>query len=173
MKRHAMKKFLLPSIGLLASLLTAQAQYFTPGDLAVVRIGGTNSSGNGEYVTTSDDGNTVYIDEYTTSGTLVKSLPVPASGPNALIESGEPYEGLMSITPDNGRLVIIGYNTPYPYSEELIFSTNTVVPRIVATIDAYGNFAYPITNTAIFDTSYVCTCAASDGTNYWAIGTGP
>ncbi len=40
MERHAMKKITLLAIVLAASLLTAQAQFFTNGNLAVVRISG-------------------------------------------------------------------------------------------------------------------------------------
>jgi hypothetical protein len=160
-----MKKTLLPTICLLTSLLTAQAQYFTPGNLAVLRIGGTN-----QYDKTSGDGATVWIDQYTTSGTLVNSFAVPSSGSNALILSGEPYEGLLTLTPQGTQLVFAGYNTAVPFTNELIFSTN--VPRVVATLDGYGNFTLPFSSTNFFN-GYTITSAASDGSNFWAGGTGP
>jgi hypothetical protein len=162
-----MKKILFPAIGLLASLLTAQAQYFTPGNLAVLRIGGAS-----QYDLTSGGGAAVWIDQYTTNGTLVSSFAVPSSGSNALILSGEPYEGYLTLTPNSSKLVFAGYNTAAPYSSELIDSASTNVPRVIATLDGYGNFDEPITNMAIFNT-YTITSAVSDGTNYWAGGTGP
>ena len=161
-----MKKTALLTVGLLASLMTVQAQYFTNGNLAVVRIGGTVNP------KTTGDGSTVWIDQYTTGGTLVNSFAVPASGSNALILSGEPYEGYLSLTPDKTKLVFAGYNTPAPYASELIFSAATNVPRVIATLDGYGNYALPISSTNLF-TGYTITSAVSDGTNYWAGGTGP
>jgi hypothetical protein len=162
-----MKKLILPTIALLTSLLTAQAQYFTPGNLAVLRIGGAN-----QYDKTSAGGAAVWIDQYTTTGTLVNSFAVPSSGSNAMILSGEPYEGYLSLTPDQTKLVFAGFNTPVPYSSELIFSAATNVPRVIATLDGYGNYAEPITNMAIFD-GYTITSAVSDGDHYWAGGTDP
>jgi hypothetical protein len=162
-----MKRIILPTIGLLTSLLAAHGQYFTPGNLAVVRIGGVN-----QYDKTSGDGATVWIDQYTTTGTLVNSFAVPSSGSNALILSGEPYEGYLSLTPDQTKLVFAGYNTDVPYSSELIFSEATNVPRAIATLDGYGNYDLAITDTNLFN-GYTITSAVSDGSNYWAGGTGP
>jgi len=162
-----MKKITLPTIGLIASLLTAQAQFFTNGNLAVLRIGGPDQN-----TKTSGDGATVWIDQYTTTGTLVNSFAVPSSGSNALILSGEPYEGYLTLSPNGAQLVFAGYNTDVPYSSELIFSAATNVPRAVATLDGYGNYGLPVVNTNIFD-GYTITSAVSDGTNFWAGGTGP
>src|SRR5580698_11299967 len=112
MPRHAMKKIILLTIGLLASLLTAQAQFFTNGNLAVVRISG--------YDTTSSTGAAVFIDQYTTNGQLAGSFAVPTTGGNALILNAEGYEGLLNITPDGTRLVFAGYNTDLPYASNII-----------------------------------------------------
>ena len=66
-----MKKFLLPALSLLASLLTAQAQsvIFTPGNLAVMRISGQAANGSGVSVT----GAAMIIDQYSPSGTLARA----------------------------------------------------------------------------------------------------
>src|ERR1022692_2906563 len=102
MRHNLMKKFILPAIGLFASLLAAQAQYFTSGNLAVFRLSGNDSS--------SGNGAAIFIDQYTTSGTLASSFAIPTTGANSIIQNGVAYEGLMTLTPDNGRLVIPGYN---------------------------------------------------------------
>ena len=164
MKRHAMKRLLLPTLGLLTSLLTAQAQFFTNGNLAVVRLSG--------YDTTSSTGAAVIIDQYTTNGTLVNSFGVPTSGPKSLILNGQGYEGLLNITPDGGRLVFAGYNTPLPYVSNIISSESILVPRVVATLDGYGVYSLVVTNTTNFNDSAISS-AASDGTNFWMAGTGP
>jgi hypothetical protein len=159
-----MKKILLPAIGILASLLGAQAQLFTNGNLAVVRISG--------YDTTSSTGAAVFIDQYTTGGQLASSFAVPTSGSNALILNGEGYEGLLNLTPDGTELVFAGYNTDLPYASNIIKSQAALVPRVAATLDAYGNFALPVSTETNFNGSAV-TSAASDGTNFWMCGTGP
>jgi hypothetical protein len=166
-KQNPMKKSVLLATGLLASLLTAQAQYFTPGNLAVVRLSGQGADGTGTGL-----GASVFIDQYTTTGTLVSSYAVPNSGAQALILNGEAYEGLLNITPDNAHLVFAGYNTTLPYASNLIASESVLVPRVVGTLDAYGNFNLVVTNSTNFNDSAI-SAAASDGTNYWLAGTGP
>ncbi|MGO8697088.1 MAG: hypothetical protein ACLQVY_05155, partial [Limisphaerales bacterium] len=104
-----MKKTLFAVLPLSCALM-AHAQYFTNGNLAVVRIGGT-----GEAVTTSDSGNSVWIDQYTTAGTLVSSFPIPTNGPGALVLHGQAYEGLLTLTPDGTHLVLGGFHTSLPY----------------------------------------------------------
>jgi hypothetical protein len=166
-----MKITLFSMFALVACSFSAQAQYFTNGNLAVVRIGGP-----GESVTTSDSGNSIWIDQYTTSGTLVSSYAVPSTGPNALITDGEPYDGYLTLTPDGTHLVIGGFNTSAPYISNGVptsinETSSTNVPRAIATIDGYGNYALPIVNSNMFNT-YTMTGVASDGTNFWATGTG-
>jgi hypothetical protein len=166
-----MKKIIISSLVSIACALSAQAQFFTNGNLAVVRIGGPNQS-----VTTSDSGNTVWIDQYTTSGTLVNSYAIPSTGPNALVLNGEPYEGYLTLTPDGTHLVMGGFNTSAPYMSNgapanVAYSYSATVPRAIATLDAYGNYALPIANTGIFNT-YTISGAVSDGSNFWAEGTG-
>jgi hypothetical protein len=164
-----MKKTLFSVFALAACVFSAQAQYFTNGNLAVLRIGGP-----GESVTTSDSGNTVWIDQYTTNGTLVTSLPLPTNGANALIMDGEPYDGLMTLTPDGTHLVIGGFNTSAPYMSNGVpanfaLAASTTVPRAIATVDGYGNYSLPIVNSNMFNT-FTISGAASDGSNFWAEG---
>ncbi|HEV7925761.1 MAG TPA: hypothetical protein VGR14_10410, partial [Verrucomicrobiae bacterium] len=142
-----MKKTLLPTIGLIASLLTAQAQFFTNGNLAVVRISG--------FDTTSSTGAAVFVDQYTTNGVLAGSFAVPTSGSNALILTGQADEGLLNLTPDGLHLVFAGYNTNLPYSTNINVSASAVIPRVVATLDAYTNFTLAISDTTNFNDSIV------------------
>ena len=116
------------------------------------------------------------VDQYTTTGTLVNSYQVPSNGPNALILDGVAYVGIMTLTPDNTHLVIGGYHTSAPYISNgapanFAFASSTNVPRAIATIDGYGNYALPIVNSNMFNT-FAISGAASDGSNYWASGTG-
>jgi hypothetical protein len=160
-----MKKFFLPAISLVASLLTAQAQYFTNGNLVVFRLSGNDLNTN--------NGAAIFIDQYTTGGSLATSFAVPTTGANSIIQVGLSYAGLITLTPDNGHLLIPGYNIALASStSQLNFTTGTVAPRSVATLDAYGNFSVPIKTSTVFS-GYTLTGAASDGTNYWILGNGP
>ena len=158
-----MKKFLLPAMALLASLLTAQAQTFSSSNLIVLRLSG--------YDTTTGDGATVNMDQYTTNGTLVNTVAIPSSGATSLIMNGEPYEGYITQTPDDLHLVFAGYHSGLGV-QELLNSASSTVPRVIGRLDAHGNYAMPISNMTNFNSSSI-NGAASDGTNYWAIGTGP
>jgi hypothetical protein len=62
-------------------VLNGHAQSFTPGNLAVLRIG------NGTEALTNS-GNTIFVDQYSPSGGLINSTPAPDSGADALIVSG-------------------------------------------------------------------------------------
>jgi hypothetical protein len=159
-----MKKIIISSLLSIACVVSAQAQFFTNGNLAVVRMSG--------YDTTSSTGAAVFIDQYTTSGQLAGSFAVPTSGGNALILNGQGYEGLLNLTPDGTHLVLAGFNTALPYTTNINSSASALVPRVVATLDAYANFTLAITNMTNFNASAVSS-AASDGTNFWLCGTGP
>ncbi len=137
---------------------------FTNGNLAVVRISG--------FDTTSSTGAAVFIDQYTTNGLLAGSFGVPSIGSNALILNGQPDEGLLNLTPDGLHLVLAGFNTSLPYSTNINVSPSALVPRVVATLDAYTNYTLAISDTTNFNDSIV-TSAVSDGTNFWMCGVGP
>ena len=62
-------------------MLFRSAAPFTPGNLAVLRVG------DGAAALTSA-GTAVFIDEYTTTGSLVQSLAIPANGSPQLVVSG-------------------------------------------------------------------------------------
>src|SRR4051794_34133122 len=85
---------------------TAMGGAFLPGDLVIYRVGdGTHALAN--------TGNAVFLDEYTTSGTLVQSVPVPtvAGGSNLpMVASGTATsEGLLSLSPNGQYLAFTGY----------------------------------------------------------------
>jgi hypothetical protein len=81
---------------------------FHPGDIVVYRVG----SGTGSLVST---GNAVFLDEFTPTGTLVQSIPLPttASGLNKpLFASGTATsEGFLTLSADSQYLLLTGYAT--------------------------------------------------------------
>src|ERR1700756_616360 len=140
---------------------------FTPGNLVVYRAG----SGTGSLVNT---GNPVFIDEYTTSGTLVQSiaLPTTVTGSNQpLVCSGTASsEGLISLSADGRYLVLTGYNATIPYASSLTGTSSTAVPRVVGIINASGvvNTTTSLTDAATGNN--VRSAASTDGTNIWVTG---
>ena len=140
---------------------------FTPGNLVVFRAG----DGAAALAAT---GTVIFIDEYTTSGTLVQSIPLPitTSGSNRRIVcvGNATTEGMMSRSADGQYLVVAGYDAA-PGTASLAASTSVAVNRVVAQID----------NTATINTTTALTDAISggnprgvcstNGTDIWISGT--
>jgi hypothetical protein len=150
------------------TFVSAQAAptYFTPGNLAVLRCGdGTQ--------TLVHSGNTVSIDQYRTNGTLVNSTNIPDSGLHALILSGVAgSEGGLTRSMDATTLAFTGYNTNLDSitTTALSGSAAKVIPRGVATLDAFGNYNLVQTTPSFFSKSNP-RYAATDGTNdFWVVG---
>jgi hypothetical protein len=154
-----MKKILLPSIGLLASLLTAQAQYFYPTNLVVVQQTTSPTTGSG-----------ITLVQLQTNGTQVNSASLPTTGSKSIILSTSTAEGFVTLSANSNYLVLGGYNA-LPGSSPSA-ATAAVAPRAAATVDAYNNYALPISNPNIYST-YSVRGAASDGLgNFWVSGSG-
>ena len=92
---------------LLPSLVSAAA--LTPGNLFVYRVG---ASGGGVLAGTATP---VFIDEFTTAGTLVQSLAMPttASGPNGILTGSgtATSDGYLSLAGNGQYLMLSGYDT--------------------------------------------------------------
>src|SRR5580698_10261039 len=101
---------------------------FTAGDVVVYRLGdgSTALSGNGA---------PVFLDEYSPTGTLVQSVPLPttASGSNKpLVGSGSANsEGMLTLSANDSDLVATGYDAAVGASN-LSSSAAASVPRTVA-----------------------------------------
>ena len=172
-QRVAMRKLNLSAllIFLLGVLLTRnQAVYaaaFTPGNVVIYRVG----SGVGSLVNT---GNPVFLDEYTSTGTLVQSIPLPttASGGNyPLIASGTATsEGFITLSTNLQNLILTGYGTTIPCSGSCSTSSGATVPRIVAVINSNGSIN---TTTALSDFASGSTprsAVSLNGTSMWVTG---
>src|ERR1044071_9164979 len=100
-----MKKFKYYTLLLLLwPALSFAQQPFTAGNIVVYRIGDGS---------TVMDGNTttVYLDEYTTSGTLVQSIPMPVTG-NRITMSTLNTAGTISLSANGQYLLVPGVNLP-------------------------------------------------------------
>ncbi|MFY9340881.1 MAG: hypothetical protein WAT39_00235 [Planctomycetota bacterium] len=157
----------------LLCLVPASAQApFTIGNLVVVRVGdGSAALTNASTAT--------FLDEYTTAGVLVQSVPLPTtvSGSNQpFTNSGtSTSEGFLNLSTNGLYLTLAGYAVP-PGLGAVPATAAATTPRCVARVDL----------TAIIDTSTTITDAYSgatgsnanpraavtaDGTGFWTSGT--
>jgi Immunoglobulin I-set domain len=136
---------------------------FEPGNLCVLRVGNGSDA-------LSSAGDPVFLLEYTTNGALAHTVTIPDSGSSSLIIGSATSEGAISLSANSNFIVMVGYNTDYPYSSSLSGSASTAVPRGIATIDFNGNFNF-ITNTETEFSGNNIRSGASDGSNnFWAVG---
>jgi len=81
----------------------SSAATITPGNLVIYRVG----TGSAALATSST---AVFLDEYTTAGTLVQSITVPSTGTSAMTAVGNAStEGIISPSQDGSSLVFTGY----------------------------------------------------------------
>jgi hypothetical protein len=113
----------------------ASAGEITPGDLVVYGVG----NGSAALGTTAA---TVFLDEYTTSGVLVQSIPLPSTGTsrgvNTLTAVGnDSTEGIISRSQDGTTLLFTGYRKDAggtnPASD-----VYTITHRVIGTITTAG-----------------------------------
>ncbi|WP_207515824.1 T9SS type A sorting domain-containing protein [Longitalea luteola] len=141
---------------------------FTPGNIVVYRVGtGPATLGNASAA--------VFLDEYTTAGTLVQSIamPVTTSGSNkALTATGRgDTEGILTLSADGQYLVFTGYNAPVG-TGGIGGTSSTSRPRTIGLVKYDGTIN---TSTALTDLSSAnaVRCAVStNGTDLWAVGAG-
>ena len=87
----------------LATVPALQAASVSAGNLVIYRVG----TGAAALSTAATP---VFLDEYTTGGALVQSIPVASSGPAAMTAVGNATtEGIMTPSVDGSRLVFTGY----------------------------------------------------------------
>ena len=119
---------------LLATATFAGAADFTAGNVVVYRVGDGIAP-------LANTGAAVYLDEYSPSGALVQSIPLPTtlSGANRrLIASGTATsEGLLSRSADGRFLILAGYDAAIP-TTGLSGTTGSTINRTVGRIDQHG-----------------------------------
>ena len=167
-----MRRLFNLTLGLILGVLLTrnQAVYaaaFTPGNVVVYRVG----SGSGSLVNT---GNPVFLDEYTSSGTLVQSIALPTSasgGNHPLIASGTATsEGFITLSTNLQELVLTGYGSTIPCSASCSTTSSASVPRVVAVVNSNGSID---TTTALSDFasgSNPRSAVSLNGTSLWVAG---
>ena len=139
----------------------------TPGNLMIYRVG----TGAGSLVNT---GNAVFLDEYTTSGVFVQSIPVPtvAAGPNRpLIASGTASsEGQLARSTDGQFLIFTGYGIGLTSTTSLANTTSSTVPRVIGRLDTAGNLNTTTALPDYSDQNNPRSAASTNGIDLWAVG---
>lgn len=141
------------------------AQVFGPGHLAVLRAGdGVQSLVN--------SGNSLFVDEYTQAGALVRVTLLPDTGAQAILQSGTASsEGGLTRSLDHSMLVVAGYNVSRgTVSGSLAGQSATAIPRAVATLDAFLNYELFPGGPTLYNSNNI-RGAVTDGTNsFWTAG---
>jgi hypothetical protein len=180
-----------------AAASLVQAAPFTPGNLVVTRsVGGTVDTAGGPgsvgAVTAPNSlqgggvACTIFVDEYTPTGTLVQSIQMPnvrrntstdGAGNYALTGNGtQNNEGAITLSQDGQYFVLAGYNSTalkdnlQPGYVNVGSSTSLAVERVIGRIDMSGNVN---TTTALTDVSSgqpLRSAYSTNGTDFWIGG---
>ena len=147
------------------SISSSEAAPITPGNLVIYRAGsGTNSL--------ASTGNNVFLDEYTTAGSLVQSIEMPATGTGTkLITAGNSTaEGPLSISPDGTWIGFSGYNSTIPAGSSITAATSAIVPRVAGLFNTTtGSYSLTVTGTW-FSAASPRGAVTTNGNKIWAIG---
>jgi len=153
-----------PALGLPAAASGATA--FTAGDVAVYRVG-AGSAG------LTSAGTAVFLDEYSPTGTLVQSVPLPttASGSDKpFVDSGTATsDGQLTLSANGQYLVTEAYDASVG-TAGVASATSSTVPRTVALVDQNATID---TTTALSDAesgNNVRSAVTVDGTTIWVAG---
>jgi fibronectin-binding autotransporter adhesin len=135
---------------------------FTPGDLVVEQVGdGVNAP--------SDNGNAVFLDDFTTAGVAGTQVTIPSTGSNALVVPGTSGpEGFVTPAPNGLSVVLAGFNYSLTNTPEgLDHSTDAL--RGVGTVSIDGTYNLVGTTTSL--SGQDSRSAATDGAGgYWITG---
>jgi PEP-CTERM motif len=151
---------------------------FTPGDLVVLRGGDATNPDT----VSSTNMVSLYLDEYTTSGSYVGTVDVPSSGPGALTlpSIGDfEHQGVLSLSTNGSLLSFAGYQDPAGSPDaDAANGTNYAYSQPV--IGAVGNSASSLSTTTTVNsygpgsaTPYIRGAVSNDGAEFWTFGKYP
>ncbi len=140
------------------------ADPFVPGNLVVTRVGdGTPQSGSGPSVP-------IFLDEYTTGGTLVQSIAVPTTDGNMMSASmTATSEGFLTLSTDGRYLMFTGYRAA-PGIASIANTDAATYPRVVARIDASANLETRNLAATTFSLNNIRSAASTNGADVWVSG---
>ncbi|MFY9344307.1 MAG: hypothetical protein WAT39_17580 [Planctomycetota bacterium] len=162
MQSHLASRSLLFAT-LLAAAATAQ---ITPGNLVVVRVG------DGSAALTSAS-TAAFLDEYTSSGALVQSIPLPTApaGANlpATVAGSATSEGFLTQSSDGRYLVCTGYAAGTGVAA-IAGTTSAATPRVIARIALNGTIDSSTSINNLFSAGNIRSATTEDGSQFWAAG---
>ncbi len=142
---------------------SAGGPIFTPGNIVVFR------AGNG--VALSNLGNPIFLDEYTTAGSLVQSvsLPTTTSGANrqCVTAGTATSEGLISLSTDGQYIVGACYASDIPAASSLTAATSASVPRVLFRVSNDGSINTTTALTDFGSTGNPRSAVSTNGTDLW------
>lgn len=143
--------------------------HLSPTNLVVARVG------DGAQPLNTSNGNTLYLDQFTTAGDYVSTIMVPDRGPQALIEPGAGdgiYESVLTLSDNRQFLNFGGYNVTRPYQGADVTAGNVTV-RGIAAVNGLGYYTLVLTNIGLYSggNHFLRSVASTDGlTNFWTTG---
>lgn len=130
------RRMLGVALAALVGSALASANPFTQGNLVIYRVG--DGPGGSNLLNT---GNTIYLDEYTTTGSLVQSINVSAQSASGFIASGTATsEGMMTLS-GNGQFLTMGGYVATPGGAALPASASATINRAVVNVGMNGLLA--------------------------------
>jgi hypothetical protein len=148
-------------ISLLTTLAISHAQSFDPGDLVVLQVGNGGAS-------LSSAGTAIFLDQFTTGGSLVSDLAIPSTGSGELVNSGSASsEGQLTLSGNGQYLVLAGYNVAAGTAG---VASSTTIPRGIATVDASGNYSLIATTTTFYNGNNIRGGTSDGNGNFWGAG---
>ncbi|MCI1190002.1 T9SS type A sorting domain-containing protein [Hymenobacter sp. DH14] len=143
------------------------ATAFTPGNLAVVRVG------DGSAALTSA-ATAEFVDEYTLGGALVRSIALPTAdngNVRAFTNSGTATSDNITRSADGRYLLLTGYNVA-PGTAGVVSTTNsgTTNNRLVARIGADGSVDDNTRINDAFSATNIRTAVSTDGSAFYVSG---
>ncbi|WP_436496200.1 ExeM/NucH family extracellular endonuclease [Actinokineospora sp. HUAS TT18] len=155
----------VPSVVLLTAP-AATAASFAPGNVVVARVGTGDAA-------LTNAATPVFLDEFTPSGDLVRSVPLPTSvsGANRRVtmSGSATSEGALALSQDGHYLTLGGYDAD-PGLAGIAGTTSAVANRVVARVDVDGNVDSSTAITDAFSGNNIRGVASDDGSRHWAVG---
>ncbi|MEP7075597.1 MAG: hypothetical protein ABI878_07270 [Acidobacteriota bacterium] len=150
------------------TMCRGSAAAFTPGNLAVCRVGDGSS-------VLGSRAAPVFIDEYTPAGVFVSSIAMPtaANGANARLTVSGTAQAECQITRSaDGRFILVpGYNAPLDLVGFQASSASDVA-RVIGRIDWNGMVSTATALSDALDGGGVRGAASTNGTDLWVSGNG-
>lgn len=158
-----------------SSTLTVSPTYIplSPTNLIVSRVG------DGIQPLSGAKGNTLYFDQYTTSGTYVSTTMVldknVAGAPFPVLVAGAGtdalFEGFLTTSAAKQFLTFAGYDEVYPFTGSDVTLSSAHI-RALGSLNAYGYYSVPYLNPGLYSggAHVIRGCVSADMTNYWITG---